>query len=100
MVEPLPRITIRFIGTLRTLAGIDEVSLPLQKGDTIGSIFQRLVQQYPILDKELFDKTGQLHQFLNVFVNDKPILSENLNEIKIQNPVTLTIMMVVGGGQK
>ncbi len=77
----------------------DAFSIPLVDGDSVDSILRRLVEKIPELDQRLFDSEGQLHRFLNIFVDDKPIIQENLCEYSIQHSVTLTLMMVVGGGE-
>lgn len=77
----------------------DVIIIPLISGDSVDSILRRLIEKAPELGQRLFDKEGQLHRFLNIFVDDKPIIRENLSDYSIQHPVTLTLMMVIGGGQ-
>ncbi|MFX1405284.1 MAG: hypothetical protein ACFE9D_12570, partial [Promethearchaeota archaeon] len=62
------------------------------------SILNRLVERYPALRQELYTETGEIHKYLNIFVDNKPVLQQNLNDIPIQKPTTLTLVMAVGGG--
>jgi hypothetical protein len=91
-------VIIRLIGVLKITTGIEEVALDLEGKDTIGTILSRLVKMHPVLGQELFNKFGEVHKYLNIFVDSKPVLQENLNDIPIQHSTTLTLVMAVGGG--
>lgn len=91
-------VTIHLVGILKITTGIEEVVLDLVSNDTIGTILSRLVKMYPVLSQELYNKSGEVHKYLNIFVDSKPVLQENLNEIPIQHSTTLTLVMAVGGG--
>lgn len=91
-------VTIHLVGVLKITTGIEEVVLNLEGNDTIGTILSRLVKMHPVLGQELYSKSGEVHRYLNVFVNNKPVLQENLNDISIQDSTTLTLVMAVGGG--
>ncbi len=73
-------VTIHLIGVLKITTGIEEVVLNLEGNDTIGTILSRLVKMHPVLAQELFNKSGEVHKYLNILVNDKPVLQENLND--------------------
>ena len=98
MVNPHSHVTVRLVGILRTTTGIDKVQFTLQEGETIGTILKRLVEKYPELNTKIFDKVGTLHTYLNIIVEDKPIREKNLDDVPIQKPVTLTLLMAIGGG--
>ena len=72
-------VTVRLIGMLRTTVGVDEITLELLEDDTIGSILSRVVENYSKLDKIIFDNKGEVHSFLNIFVDDKPVIQRKLN---------------------
>jgi len=91
-------VTIRLVGVLKITTGIEKVHLDLKGNDTIGTILKRLVGEYPVLGQELFNKSGEVHKYLNIFVDNQPVLQENLNDIPIQHSTTLTLVMAVGGG--
>lgn len=92
------RVTVHLVGVLKITTGIEEVVLHLEGDDTIGTILSRLVNRHPVLSKELYNKSGEVHRYLNVFVDNKPVLQENLNDIPILHSTTLTLVMAVGGG--
>ncbi len=91
-------ITIRLVGVLKITTGIEEVVLDLEGNDTIHTILSRLIKMHPVLSQELYNKSGEVHKYLNIFVDNKPVLQENLNDILIHHSTTLTLVMAVGGG--
>ncbi len=91
-------VTIRLIGVLKITTGIEYVKLDLKDNDTVETILSRLVEMYPDLRQELYTKTGEIHKYLNIFVDNKPVIQKNLNDIPIQKSTTLTLVMAVGGG--
>ena len=91
-------VTIRLVGVLKITTGIEKVHLDLEGNDTIGTVLTRLVRVHPVLGQELFNKSGEIHKYLNIFVDNQPVLQENLNDIPIQQSATLTLVMAVGGG--
>ncbi|MDO8124843.1 MAG: hypothetical protein Q6364_10750 [Candidatus Hermodarchaeota archaeon] len=91
-------VTIRLVGVLKITTGIEKVHLDLEGNDTIGTVLTRLVGVHPVLGQELFNKSGEIHKYLNIFVDNQPVLQENLNDIPIQHSTTLTLVMAVGGG--
>lgn len=91
-------VTIHLVGVLKITTGIEEVVLDLEGNDTIGTILNRLVKTHPVLSQELYSKSGEVHRYLNIFIDNKPVLQENLNDIPIQHSTTLTLVMAVGGG--
>jgi hypothetical protein len=86
------------VGVLKITTGIERVHLDLEDNDTIGAVLTRLVGVHPVLGEELFNKSGEIHKYLNIFVDNQPVLQENLNDIPIQHSTTLTLVMAVGGG--
>ncbi len=43
------------------------------QGGTVGSLLTELDQRYPALHTDLIGPTGELHQFINIYVNDEDI---------------------------
>ncbi|MFX1341603.1 MAG: hypothetical protein ACFFAL_02810, partial [Promethearchaeota archaeon] len=90
--------TIRLVGVLKITAGIEDVRLDLEENDTLETILGRLVELHTALRQELYTKTGEIHRYLNIFVDNQPVLQQNLNDIPIQKSTTITLVMAVGGG--
>jgi molybdopterin converting factor small subunit len=42
-------------------------------GTTVGEIFDGLVQQYPALKDHLISPAGDLHRFVNVYLNGRDV---------------------------
>jgi hypothetical protein len=91
-------VTIRLVGVLKITTGIEKLQLDLEGNDTIGTLLRRLVDLHPVLSQEVYNKSGEVHKYLNIFVDNNPVLQENLNDFPIQDSATLTLVMAVGGG--
>ena len=98
MENPDSSVTIRLVGVLKISTGIENVQLDLEGNDTIGTLLRRLVDLHPVLSQEVYNKSGEVHKYLNIFVDNNPVLQEKLNDFPIQNSATLTLVMAVGGG--
>jgi molybdopterin converting factor small subunit len=47
----------------------DDKKIVEVQGDTVGLALADLVRQYPAMEKELFDKKGQLHGHIEIYLN-------------------------------
>jgi molybdopterin synthase sulfur carrier subunit len=88
--------TVRIPTALRTLTGgSSEVSVD---GSTVGEVLKSLDAAHPGIGERLFDESGALRRFVNVFVAEEDIrFLDNLN-----TPVTpgqaVSIVPAVAGG--
>ena len=63
--------TVRVPGPLRRLTGGNaEVSVD---GSTVGAVLTNLDATYPGFHDRLYDDSGSLRQFINIYVNDSDI---------------------------
>ena len=51
------------------------------EGTTLGQVFDNLEQSYPGLKERLYDESGEIKRFIQVFVNDEDVRS-------LQGPAT------------
>jgi len=66
-------------------------------GTTVGQCLARLTQKYPALREALFDKNGELLDYIKVYVNGKRPYPELLDKpVKERDNILLTMPM--GGG--
>lgn len=64
-------VTVRVPGPLRRLTGGQpEVHV---EGGTVSEALQSLDQSYPGFNDRLYDGSGQLRQFINIYLNDADI---------------------------
>jgi molybdopterin converting factor small subunit len=67
-------------------------------GATVGEVFQVLVAEYPGLSNQLVDEAGELHKFVNVYVDDDDIRYLDKLDTKLADGATISILPAVAGG--
>ena len=88
--------TVRIPTALRTLtAGASEVSVD---GSTVGEILKSLEVAHPGMAERLFDDTGALRRFVNVFVADEDIRFLDGLSTPVAAGQTVSIVPAVAGG--
>lgn len=89
-------VTVRIPTQLRSLAGgASEVSL---EGDTVVEVLRNLEAAHPGFSERLFDETGALRRFVNVFVADEDIRFMDGVDTKVADGQVLSIVPAVAGG--
>ena len=66
-------------------------------GRTVGECLNNLVKQFPQLEASLFDKNGELHTLLNVYINGESAYPEELTK-PVNDGDKLQIMYTLVGG--
>jgi molybdopterin synthase sulfur carrier subunit len=67
-------------------------------GATLGEIFSDLVAQFPSLKDKVITEDGQLHKFVNVYVNDDDVRYLDKLDTKVSESDTVSILPAVAGG--
>lgn len=87
---------VRIPTQLRNLSGGDaEVSL---SGGTVGEVLAALDDRHPGFKGRLFDDTGQLRRFVNVFVADEDVRFLDGLETPVTEGQVVSIIPAVAGG--
>jgi len=81
--------------SLRQLAGNQEVVKA--NGGTIGECLNHLVRQFPGIEKGLFDRSGQLLNYVYFFINGKGAHPTDLTK-PVKDGDELTISLLLPGG--
>ena len=89
-------VEIRLPTMLRPHAGGQAV-LP-GTGTTIGEVLADLVSRYPGLQGQLVTESGELHRFVNVYVNDDDVRYMDKLDTKVGDDDTISILPAVAGG--
>lgn len=90
-------VTVRVPGPLRRLTdGKPEVEV---EGTTVGQALVRLDELHPGFKARLYDDTGQLRQFINIYLNDSDIRFGQGLETPIAENDELSIVPAVAGGR-
>ena len=66
-------------------------------GSTVGACLNHLVEQFPRMDKMLFDKNGKLHSYVGIYVNGEDAYPEELVK-PVKDGDDLYILYIIGGG--
>ena len=67
-------------------------------GSSVGEILDQLTSKYPSLKKHLFNETGNLRNFVNIYVNENDIRTQQKVQTPIRDGDTLSIVPSVAGG--
>jgi molybdopterin converting factor small subunit len=88
--------TVRIPTALRSLTGgAGEVSVD---GSTVGELLKSLDSAYPGMTERLFDDTGALRRFVNVFVADEDIRFLDGLSTPVTEGQAVSIIPAVAGG--
>jgi molybdopterin synthase sulfur carrier subunit len=89
-------VTVRIPTQLRTLtAGAGELSL---SGSTVGEVLKALDAAHPGMADRLFDESGQLRRFVNVFVDEEDVRFLDGLATPVADGQTVSIVPAVAGG--
>jgi len=67
------------------------------EGKTTGQCLKQLIKQFPSLEKEIFDKDGELLGYLTIFINREPAFPEELTK-PVKDGDEIHIVPLVAGG--
>jgi molybdopterin synthase sulfur carrier subunit len=88
--------TVRVPGPLRRLTGGNaEVTVD---GETVGAVLTNLDATYPGFHDRLYDDSGSLRQFINIYVNDSDIRFAQGLDTPIAERDEVSIVPAVAGG--
>ena len=65
---------------------------------TLAEAMTRLVQEYPLLRRHIYDDTGQLRQHVLIFYNDNNIKWLERLDLTLQPGDRLSVVQAVSGG--
>ena len=89
-------VTIRIPTTLRTLTGgSSEVQV---EGGTVGEALDALDAAHPGFGERLFDESGKLRRFVNVFVDDEDLRFLQGVDTPVAERSVVSIVPAVAGG--
>ena len=91
------KITIRAFAYYRAIIG-KEVELVLPEGKTIGALLSDICERYPELRRQMFTQTGELKEFINIFINGRNIaFLDNMGTLLVDGDVIALFPPVAGG---
>jgi molybdopterin synthase sulfur carrier subunit len=89
-------VVVRIPAVLRSaVGGVAQVETA---PGTLREVVSGLVQQYPPLSEQLLGAEGELHRFVNVYLNDEDVRYIDGLETKVSDGDVLAILPAVAGG--
>jgi len=89
-------VTVRVPAQLRTLTG-GSAQVPVE-GSTVGEVLKALDAAHPGFGDRLFDESGSLRRFVNVFLADEDVRFLDGLDTLVADGQTLSIVPAVAGG--
>jgi molybdopterin synthase sulfur carrier subunit len=89
-------VTIRIPSQLRPLAGGN--ATVTVSGSTVSEVLKGLEAAHPGFGDRLFDETGKLRRFVNVFVADEDVRFLDGLDTPVADGTTVSIVPAVAGG--
>ena len=89
-------VTVRIPAQLRTLTGGS--ALVTVEGTTVGEALKALDAAHPGFGDRLFDESGSLRRFVNVFLADEDVRFLDGVDTAVSDGQTLSIVPAVAGG--
>ena len=91
------KITIKLLKPFSNAVGKNELDLDFN-GSTLKDLINILIDKFPKLKKELYEKNDELTDYVCIFVNDKPIAALNEMNTELKNNDEILFFMPVSGG--
>jgi molybdopterin synthase sulfur carrier subunit len=90
-------VTVRIPTQLRPLAG-GNATVALDGAGTVGEVLKALDAAHAGFADRLFDESGKLRRFINVFVADEDIRFQDGIDTQVADGATISIVPAVAGG--
>ena len=85
----IPTVFRRFTG--------GESSVELEPG-TVSNLIEQLEQRYPGMGEQILTSEGDLHRFINIYVNDEDARYLEKLDTKVTDGDTVSLLPSVAGG--
>lgn len=81
----------------QAVGGEREIDVP---GDTVSEVLERLYELHPQVRAQLLTPDGELHRFVNVYVNDEDVRLAGWLETEVGEADTVMILPAMAGGAR
>lgn len=75
----------------------DNIEIVEVSGNTVGECLSHLVKQFPGIEKMLFTRNGQLHDYVGIYINGDDAYPEELVK-QVKDGDKLHILYIIAGG--
>ncbi len=90
-------IEVNVTSTLRTLVGAKSIQ---GEGATVGALLVDLEAKFPGFKDQISGEDGELHRFVNIYVNDEDIRFLNALETSLSADDVVSILPALAGGSR
>ncbi len=90
-------IEVNVTSTLRTLVGAKAVH---GEGATVGALLADIEAKFPGFKEQISGDDGELHRFVNIYVNDEDIRFLNALETSLSADDVVSILPALAGGSR
>jgi sulfur-carrier protein len=95
-MQAMPAVDVRIPTIMRPSTG-GQAKVQLT-GDTVGQIITQLTEQFPGIAGQIVTDDGQLHRFVNVYLNDDDVRYIGKLDAAVKDGDTISILPAVAGG--
>jgi molybdopterin synthase sulfur carrier subunit len=90
---------VNFFATLRDIAGGKTVEFDVDHGVTAQELLDKIIERFPLMKKELFNKSGEMYGHVHFFINGRDVqFTDDKFQTKIMQEDTVNVFPAVGGG--
>ncbi len=90
-------IEVNVTSTLRTLVGAKNIQ---GEGATVGALLADLEAKFPGFKEQISGDDGELHRFVNVYVNDEDIRYLSALDTPLRADDVVSILPALAGGSR
>jgi len=88
-------VQVNVTSTLQTLVGQKQVEA---EGDTVAALLANLDAKFPGFRAQISGENGELHRFVNVYVNDEDIRYLDQLDTQLKDDDVVSILPALAGG--
>ena len=88
-------VEVHLTSVLQSLVGAKSV---VSEGATVGELLANLDAAYPGFKKQITGEDGQLHRFVNIYLNDEDIRYLDALDTALQDGDVVSILPALAGG--
>jgi MoaD family protein len=88
-------VEVRVASTLRELVGAESTQA---QGTTVGELLADLDARYPGFKAQISSEDGQLHRYVNVYLNDEDIRYMEALDTPVKDGDVVSILPALAGG--
>ena len=90
-------ITIHIPTPLRPFVDQQD-TVEIEAKETVGDILSTLIEQFPDLQKHLYNSDNELRKFVNIYINDEDIRNQQGSETPVKDGDVISIVPSIAGG--